>query len=182
MFCVKFVFSSPRRWLLSMKLWLKRFGAFLIEFIIWRTPDRPLLVRLSKLDELNGALFDISRMVGITDVWSFVVTFSAGPLSIFISEYGGFAEVDSFFDDGLCRNDKDFKRLSLLDPLDKDWFVGDICRSSRDETSLSNAVKSAVSLEFWISDEVAAVLAALLGDNPNRCVICGNEKENKSFS
>lgn len=116
--------------------WLKRCGAFLMVFMICRTPDDPC--RRSKLDELIvdvdccgcgwkaiTLLLLLSKMVGIAvAVW-------LKPLLPPENKFNSFA-VDGvpLFDERRFRNDNDFKRFNLVDSLLFDAGDDCFCRST----------------------------------------------------
>lgn len=183
MFLVKLlVSSSSNRWWPS-RLWLKRCGAFLMEFKICRTPE-PRCGR-SKLDELIADVdccgeaveattlpppLPPSKMVGM-DAAAVVCP---NPLLLLVNIFSSLDGWFALFDERRLRNDNDFKRLSLVDSrafVD----VGDcFWRSNNDDTNWSSAFKSAFIFEFRIVDGVTGVLLTVLlfGAIPRRCVIC----------
>lgn len=170
--------------------WLNRCGAFLMEFMIWRTPDGPC--RRSRLDEFNvdvdcigcglanvTLLLLLSKMVGIAvDVWP-------KPLLPLENKFNSLAVdgVPLLLDERRRRNDNDFKRFSfvesrvLCDDDDDGGGGGDngFCRSSNVDTNWSKTFKSAFILEFRIVLAFIALLPPLLpfDDSPRRWVICG---------
>lgn len=172
--------------------WLKRCGAFLMVFMICRTPDDPC--RRSKLDELivdddccgcdGGCVSGIiilplllSKMVGIA-VAAWIKALLLPLVALLLENRFNSLAVDGvpLFDERRFRNDNDFKRLNFVDSRSPDAEDGDdcFCRSSNDDTNWSKTFKSAFILEFRMTAAVDAPLSPLplpFDESPKRFVI-----------
>lgn len=180
MFRVKLLLSSScKRWWPSID-WLKRCGAFLMVFKIWRTLDVRWRSRLDVVGCDCGPplpLLPLSKMVGIA------LAFWPKPFAGLANRFNSLLDDETDADGPLCdewrrlRNDNDLKRLSLDGSFVCDVDGGGVAvwfwRSSSDDTSWSNTFKSALILEFRMVDALGGLLPGILafGGIPRRLVI-----------
>lgn len=172
MFCLKLVFSSTN-WMLSVggPPWLKRWGAFLIEFMTWRMPDDTLFVAGDSVSEAR-LMWLLSKIVGIAGI---LLMRALPSLRISLSPYVSAA--DALADVRLSRSESDFKRPNLVGACETCWLVCCCCccRSSKDATNLSRAIKSVGAFDFRLIDAFntppgAPELPAI--DLPRRWINC----------
>lgn len=173
-------------------LWLKRCGAFLMLFMICRTPADPCArSKLCVGDCRSGCGFIVklllSKMVGIAAAAAadcplllllLLLPLTPIPLENKFNSLAAASDV-LLFDEFRCfRNDNDFKRLNLVDPPAALLLIAaaggdDDCwwRSNNVDTNWSRTSKSAFIFEFRMLFDVAVLLPSFLlfAVRPKRC-------------
>lgn len=160
-------------------LWLRRCGAFLILFMICRTPAEPCARSRLWVGDCCGCgfidklLLPLSKMVGIAAAADCPLLLLLVPMPMpaenKFNSLAAASDVLLFDEFRRFRNDNDFKRLNLVDSLAALLLivggVGDDdcwCRSNNVDTNWSSTSKSAFILEFRMLFDVAVLLPSFL--------------------